>query len=84
MFTVSLRKIPGRFSICSPSRASTSKRRALDFARACFIEFVESRNQRDGKIINAVEAKIFKRIQNGAFTRARKARKDHELSGALR
>ena len=43
------------------------QRRALDFAAPAFVKFTERGNQRDGKIIDAVEAEIFEGLENGAL-----------------
>ena len=56
--------------------------RAFHFAAAAFIELAESGNQRDGKIIDAVEAEILEGVQDGPFARAGKPGEDYELAGA--
>ena len=57
------------------------KRGALDFARAVAVNLAEHRNQRDGQIVDAVIAQIFKRIQHRTFAGAGEAGENHKLSG---
>ena len=56
------------------------QRGAFDFAAAFFVKFAEGGNQRDGKIIHAIEAKVFEGVEDGAFAGAGKAGEDDELA----
>ena len=79
MFAAQFAIDPGSFSICSPSRASTSNA-ARSISPAFDIEFAESGNQSDRQIINAIKAKVFEGIQDGAFAGAGKAGENNQLA----
>src|SRR5579871_5983666 len=57
------------------------KSRARESAFAGGVKLGKNRNQLDRKIVDAVEAHIFERVQDGAFSRAGKTGKDDELAG---
>ena len=55
--------------------------RAFHFAPAAFVKLAESGNQRNRKIVDAVEAEIFEGVQDRAFARAGKPGEDDKLAG---
>src|SRR5271155_4441130 len=57
------------------------ERGAFDFAAAFDVEFAESGDQADGKIIHAVEAEVFEGVQHRTFSGAGQAGEDYELAG---
>src|SRR5271170_4462194 len=57
------------------------ERGAFDFAAAFDVEFAESGDQADGKIIHAIKAEVFEGVQHRTFSGAGQASEDYELAG---
>src|SRR4029077_626243 len=60
------------------------QRRALNFSSGLHVQFTERGNERDGKIVNAVKAKILEGFENGALARTAEAGENHQLPGVAR
>ena len=56
------------------------KRGSFDLAAAFVVELAENGNQRDRKIIDAIEAQILEGVQDGAFAGAGETGEDDELA----
>src|ERR1700722_17981356 len=62
--------------------ASVNEERcARELAVAGGVELGKNRDQLDGKIVDAIEAHILKRVEDGALPRAGKSGEDDELAG---
>ena len=58
--------------------------RALDRSAGLHMQFAERGDQGDRKVVDTIEAEIFKCFEDGAFSGTAKAGEDHQLAGVAR